>query len=128
MGINFPASPTLNQKYPQPPVAGVPVYTWDGEKWTTVGGSIAAYAPPADAVPLMDATPGLVGTSTEYAREDHVHPTDTSRCQMTAVGEVLAEPTAGCRSMAGWRLVRSLVWVRSTAASSVCCDGWTMQH
>ena len=79
MGINFPASPSLNQKYPQPAVAGVPVYTWDGEKWTTVGGSIAAYAPPADAVPLMDATPGLVGTATEYAREDHVHPTDTSR-------------------------------------------------
>ena len=78
MGINFPASPTLNQKWPQPAVAGIPVYTWDGEKWTTVGGSIAAYAPPADAVPLMDATPGLVGTATEYAREDHVHPTDSA--------------------------------------------------
>ena len=78
MGINFPASPALNQKWPQPAVAGIPVYTWDGEKWTTVGGSIAAYAPPADAVPLMDATPGLVGTATEYAREDHVHPTDSA--------------------------------------------------
>ena len=78
MGINFPASPTVGQRHPQPAVAGIPVYTWDGEKWTTVGGSIAAYAPPADAVPLMDATPGLVGTATEYAREDHRHPTDAS--------------------------------------------------
>ena len=94
MGINFPASPIVGQKYPQPAVAGIPVYTWDGEKWTTVGGSIAAYAPPADAVPLMDATPGLVGTTTEYAREDHVHPTDTSRASAAAVGEVFGSAMA----------------------------------
>lgn len=35
MGINFPTVPTLNQLYPQPAVAGLPVYRWDGEKWTT---------------------------------------------------------------------------------------------
>jgi hypothetical protein len=33
MALDFPASPSVNQKYPQPPVAGVPVYSWDGEKW-----------------------------------------------------------------------------------------------
>jgi len=33
--LNFPSSPTVGQKYPQPPVAGQPVYIWDGEKWTT---------------------------------------------------------------------------------------------
>ena len=33
---------------------------------------------PATASPLMDGT-AAVGTSTKYAREDHVHPTDTSR-------------------------------------------------
>lgn len=33
---------------------------------------------PADVNPLMDGTAD-VGTSTDYAREDHVHPTDTSR-------------------------------------------------
>lgn len=33
---------------------------------------------PATAAPLMDGT-AAVGTSTKYAREDHVHPTDTSR-------------------------------------------------
>jgi hypothetical protein len=37
MGINFPNAPTVNQLYPQPPVAGVPVYRWDGQKWTTQG-------------------------------------------------------------------------------------------
>lgn len=35
MGINFPNAPTLNQLYPQPSVPGLPVYRWDGEKWTT---------------------------------------------------------------------------------------------
>jgi hypothetical protein len=33
--LDFPSAPTVGQKYPQPPLAGVPVYSWDGEKWTT---------------------------------------------------------------------------------------------
>lgn len=41
--------------------------------------TIAASVPsPADATPLMDGT-AAVGTSTDYAREDHVHPSDTSK-------------------------------------------------
>lgn len=37
---------------------------------------------PADANPLMDGTVA-VGSSTDYAREDHVHPSDTSRVPTT---------------------------------------------
>ena len=33
MGINFPNSPTVGQTYPSPPVAGQPVYQWDGTAW-----------------------------------------------------------------------------------------------
>ena len=44
--LDFPASPTNGQKFPQPAVAGVPVYTWDGEKWTTAGGEIVTATPP----------------------------------------------------------------------------------
>jgi hypothetical protein len=33
MGINFPNAPTTGQLYPQPAVAGMPVYRWDGAKW-----------------------------------------------------------------------------------------------
>jgi hypothetical protein len=40
MPFDFPSSPTVGQKYPQPPVSGQPVYNWDGEKWTTIGGTI----------------------------------------------------------------------------------------
>lgn len=38
----------------------------------------SAIPSPADSAPLMDGT-AAVGTSLDYAREDHVHPTDTSR-------------------------------------------------
>lgn len=59
-----------------------------GTKIATVsidGTSTDIYAPsggssvePATAAPAMDGT-AAVGTSAKYAREDHVHPTDTSR-------------------------------------------------
>ena len=39
-------------------------------------------ADPATSTPLMDGT-AAVGTATKYAREDHVHPTDTSRASAT---------------------------------------------
>ena len=42
MALNFPSSPTVGQKYPASPVAGVPIYAWDGEKWTTGTNSIVA--------------------------------------------------------------------------------------
>lgn len=51
--------------------------------------------PPATATPLVDGT-AAVGTATKYAREDHVHPTDTSRAPVaspTFTG-VPAAPTA----------------------------------
>jgi hypothetical protein len=41
MAFDFPNAPTVGQKYPASPVGGQPTYTWDGEKWTTVGGAIA---------------------------------------------------------------------------------------
>ena len=37
--LDFPASPTVGQKYPTAPSAGMPVYTWDGEKWSIVPAS-----------------------------------------------------------------------------------------
>lgn len=40
---------------------------------------------PATATPLMDGT-AAVGTSTKYARQDHVHPTDTSRQETLVSG------------------------------------------
>lgn len=42
---------------------------------------------PATADPLMDGT-AAVGTSAKYAREDHVHPTDTSRAAQSEFATV----------------------------------------
>jgi hypothetical protein len=37
MALDFPSSPTLGQSYPAPPVAGVPLYVFDGVAWSTQG-------------------------------------------------------------------------------------------
>lgn len=42
---------------------------------------------PATSTPLMDGT-AAVGTSTKYAREDHVHPVDTSRASASDVSNL----------------------------------------
>jgi len=44
MGINFPPSPTIGTLWPNPAVAGVPQYTWNGTVWTTVLAPPAFYA------------------------------------------------------------------------------------
>src|SRR6478736_4479880 len=44
MAMNFPLSPVVGQLFPSPPVAGQPVYQWDGEKWTVLtGGTSPVY-------------------------------------------------------------------------------------
>lgn len=36
MAFDFPTGPTIGQKYPAVAIAGIPQYTWDGQKWTTI--------------------------------------------------------------------------------------------
>jgi hypothetical protein len=43
--LDFPNSPTVGQLYPSPPVAGVPVYRWDGTVWTMQAGTGLDYIP-----------------------------------------------------------------------------------
>ena len=98
MALDFPASPTLNQLYPSPAVPGVPVYTWDGEKWTTRGGAIGSTGA-ADDPPPMNGTAN-VGVSTQWAREDHIHPTDTTRTSATDVTNIVKAYAAPFDAMA----------------------------
>jgi hypothetical protein len=73
MSLNFPDAPSIGQIYPSPPVDGVSTYTWDGEKWT-----VRLNSSPSNSLPLMNgAADG--GISDAYSREDHVHPTDSTR-------------------------------------------------
>lgn len=69
-------------------------YIWDGTAWVDLGpvgrgpqgppGPAGPQVDPATAAPLMDGT-AAVGTSVKYAREDHRHPTDTSRAEANTV-------------------------------------------
>lgn len=52
----------------------------EGDGWVELSADVPN---PATASPLMDGT-AAVGTSAKYAREDHVHPTDTSRVPTSA--------------------------------------------
>ena len=67
-----------------PPTPTVPTKTSD---LTNDSGFItsAAVPPAATANPLMDGT-AAVGSSSKYAKEDHVHPTDTSRQEVLVSG------------------------------------------
>jgi hypothetical protein len=67
---NFPASPTVGQTTQTPNG----VFAWDGIKWAPS----PSFSLAGTANPLMDgaAAPGVSGL---YSRQDHVHPSDTSR-------------------------------------------------
>lgn len=71
---------------------------------------------PSNTLPLMSSTLGAIGTSLAYAREDHKHPSDTSRVPITrSVGTT--SPLAG-----GGDLSSDLALSIPAASSSV--DGY----
>lgn len=73
-----PASPVVGQFYYNTTTNKAMV--WDGTNW--VPWEVGASVSPATATPLMDGT-GAVGSSLKYARENHVHPSDTSKVDTT---------------------------------------------
>ena len=82
-------------------------------------GSAATIPSAADASPLMDGT-AAVGTSTDYAREDHVHPTDTSRqAKITASGILKGDGNGGVTAAtAGTDYIASSPITNGTGTSS----------
>jgi len=65
MAINFPNSPTVGQLYPQPPVAGQPVYRWDGTAWVTQSGPtgiVGITGPTGSAGPTGSGATGPTGS------------------------------------------------------------------
>lgn len=82
------------------------------------GGGGGSSVDPATAAPLMDGT-AAVGTSTKYAREDHVHPTDTSRAAASHVHSA-SDITSGTLGVA-----RGGTGTASFTANSVVMSGTT---
>jgi hypothetical protein len=76
MAMDFPSAPTVGQKYPASPVAGVPTYTWDGAKWTTIGAPMGGKSPVyIDGTNAMTAALVLAGdpvNSTDAADKHYV--------------------------------------------------------
>ena len=68
------ASPTFTG-VPAAPTAAVDTNT------TQLATTAMVLAQAGSATPLIDATVAVVGVSTRFARQDHVHPTDTTRAQ-----------------------------------------------
>ena len=59
--------------------ANIPyVFRFDGVYWQLIGALPTGVIAPSSTAPAMDGT-ASAGSSTDYARADHVHPTDTSR-------------------------------------------------
>ena len=59
--------------------ANIPyVFRHDGTYWQLIGALPSGVIEASDTAPLVDGT-ASAGSSTDYARADHVHPTDTSR-------------------------------------------------
>jgi len=72
MGLNFPASPAINDLYPVPAVPGVPQYKWDGTVWlANAGGGGAAGG---DFVPIA----GGVMTGPLYITSESYIPFDVN--------------------------------------------------
>lgn len=69
-----PASPVKGQIYYNTTTNKAMV--WDGSNW--IPWEVGASIQPASNTPQMDGT-AAVGTSVKYAREDHVHPSDTTK-------------------------------------------------
>lgn len=68
-----------------PTLTGTPLSTTAAVDTNTTQIATTAYviAQAASATPIIDGT-GAVGTSTRYARADHVHPTDTTRAPLAS--------------------------------------------
>lgn len=116
--LDFPGTPLVGDRYPIPPVAGIPTYTWDGEKWTTSGPGIITSGG-ASAPPLPDGAAAVVGTSDKFAREDHVHPEHLVLPVAATYQEFIAnsQPDKMMTSGAMWAAV--LNWTALVEATNV---------
>ena len=71
--LNFPDAPVNGQIF----TSGGMSWQWDTVKWGQVGSGMAP-PPPSLILPSMDGV-AQAGVGIAYTREDHIHPTDTSR-------------------------------------------------
>lgn len=70
----------------------------------------------ATTTPIMDGT-GAIGSSTEYARADHVHPTDTSRAPVESPA-FTGTPTAPTPTDSSGDIIPNIGWVNNQISNA----------
>lgn len=85
---------------------------------TGLATAIANKPDPATATPVMDGV-GDVGASVKYAREDHQHPSDTTKANQTQLAVVETGATASVAHAVGAYFCWNGLLYRATAAISV---------
>lgn len=99
-------------------------YMYDGTHWVWVSAGVdlnSTYTP-ASAAPLMDGT-AAVGSSAKYAREDHVHPSDTSKVDNDLIASYVA---TSYRNYDG--VIGGLQYVEYDAALIDAGGNWIMRN
>jgi hypothetical protein len=151
MAFDFPNSPTVGQTWPTTPVSGQPVYTWDGEKWT----SGAAFGPiyvndnPPAAPPgslWWESDTGILyvnyydGNSTQWVAIAGLTPGTvrydsaqslTSAQQVQARQNIYAAPFdalaySGVQINGGFDVSQELGSAGTVGPATYVCDGWKM--
>jgi hypothetical protein len=141
VALDFPSSPTVGDKYPVSPIAGVPNYVWDGTAWMTSGTLVGQYVAKAGDTmtgPLVlpaDPTVNLQASTKQYVDGKIVAAVryDTAQAltdpqQQQARQNIYAAPFAamaynGLQINGGMEVSQELGTSGRTTDGYVC-DGW----
>jgi hypothetical protein len=109
MAFDFPASPSVGQKFPVTPSPGLPTYTWDGEKWSTISGAVSG----GNAV-CYDLAQSLSPAQQQQARQNiYAAPFD-------------AMAYSGLQINGGMEVSQELGTAGMSVNGSYACDGWRL--
>jgi hypothetical protein len=122
MGDTPPASPVAGEFWFDTAGVMLYIYEYDGTSYQWVAAANAQGVPPANTAPLMDGT-AAIGASGNYARQDHVHPSDTSRAPLAGTtGQAF---TVGNASATTQALARGQALQVAPVAAATATNGTT---
>ena len=116
MALDFPSSPTVGQLYPNPAVAGVPQYTWDGEKWAS--GNVASIATSKKNYILNGAMMVSQENGATAGAASGYYPVDQFSLQINASGTPLVSQVASSSPVGSPNRLRVTVSVADTTVSA----------